>query len=298
MSQANGNQLDLNQLANSFRPTIVTAPTARNGITLIQRLLNSTRKTIIFGENTQLMETLPKIAATNHAIHHQMGQGLERSRQKFLNETSDYWSSDLWPSTEKFMMLGFEMFYKAAMIYRQSASEYGFPQWGIKNPMTQPQMMHTLAQLIKPARFVVVYRNPFDVVASAKARQFITDQQQVANYAKQWRDNLQAVRDHPPQHLMLIRHETLAAEPETILPELERFAGVEGIDRAVLERKINTFAGRESDGHAADQYIAPAELTTPECDLIREHAGEMLAWAGYEPAADQPAPETAPSPAG
>jgi hypothetical protein len=273
--------LDLQNLAHSFTPTIITAPTARNGITLIQRLLNSTRQAMIFGENRQFVQTLPTLTITNYVNHQQGHAELEASRQKFLNETTEYWSSNLWPDSGRYMMLTFEMFYKAAMIYRQTAQECGFKHWGIKNPMTDRKMVHNLGQLMRTARFVVIYRNPFDVVASAKARQFITDQQQVTQYARQWQDNLQAVRDHPPNHLMLIQHEQLTAEPEPILQELESFTGLTGIDRSVLGRKINTFAAPEGAGHAPDGYIAPESLTEQEVTVIEQEAGQLMQWAGY-----------------
>ena len=281
MAETDNHQMDLDRLARSFTPTIVTAPTARNGITLVQRLLNSTRQTMIFGENKQLVEVLPHMAASNHSIHVNMRQELEASRRKFLEETTEYWSSDLWPDTGRLMMIAFEMFYKAVMAYQQSAQDCGFSKWGIKHPVNGPNTIHVLGQLLQTARFVMVYRNPFDVVASAKARQFITNPAEVAKYAGQWRKNLQAVRDSPPPHLMMIRHETLTAEPEPVLQELETFAGVSGIDRSVLSRKINTFQGQTERGHAPSGYIEPVELTEQERQLIYDNAGDMLEWAGY-----------------
>jgi hypothetical protein len=278
-------QNDLQTLANSFAPTIITAPTARNGITLLQRLLNSTRQTMVFGENQQLVATLPNMAVSGYVTHHQAGEELRQSREKFLNDTTEYWSSNLWPDTERYMLLGFEMFYKAVQLYQQSAREYGFQNWGIKNPMTSPNMVHQLGQLLRSARFVAIYRNPFDVVASAKARRFVISQQDVAKYAQQWQANLQALRERPPQHLLLIRHETLTAEPEPTLRELEQFTGISGIDRSVLERKINTFAG-SAGGHAANEYVEPESLDATERELIQTHASEGLEWAGYtQPAA-------------
>jgi hypothetical protein len=286
MTEQNDHQLDIDQLANSFSPIVVTAPTARNGITLIQRLLNSTRQTIIFGENVRLVETLPQVAHEFYVMHDKLGDELQQSRQKFLSGVTEYWSSNLWPDIQRCTLVGFEMFYKLMHVYQQSAREYGFTSWGIKNPMNNLHMVRTFPLLVKPARFVFIYRNPFDVVASAKARRFVTNEQGVIDYVKRWAAHLQAVRDDPPTHTFLLRYETLMASPEAMLNELQTFTGLSGIDRGVLDRKINTFEGTEDQGRGPNEYIAPKPLTDSERELIVEHAGEMLTWAGYESMAE------------
>jgi len=272
---------DLTELAQRFQPVIVTAPTARNGITLLQRLLNSTRQTIVFGENVQLVETLPALVAANHSLHYNMGPQIRQSREKFLHETTEYWSSNLWPETEPMMRLSFETFYKAVAIYDGSARQYGFHQWGIKNPMTSTQMIHRLAQLMPNARFVLIYRNPFEVVASAKARRFVQSEQQVADYARQWQERLNAATQQQDR-LLMVKYEDLTANGDAEIGRLEGFTGVPGIDRKVLSRKINTFRGETADGHAPDEYIAPEGLTDRERELIVEQAGDAMGWAGYE----------------
>ena len=51
--------MDLQQAMAAHAPIFITAPSARNGVTLIQRLLNSTRQIMVFGENTLLVDHLP-----------------------------------------------------------------------------------------------------------------------------------------------------------------------------------------------------------------------------------------------
>jgi hypothetical protein len=277
---------EVNRLAHSFSPTIITAPTARNGITLIQRLLNSTRQAMVFGENIHFFDWLPRIAMQSYLAHARLQDEFEQSREKFLHETTEYWSSNLFPDSGNCTAIAFEAFYKYATNYQQTAHHCGFRHWGMKNPMPEPDTIRTLSQLLRPARFVFMYRNPFDVVASAKARRFVTNTQQAAAYARQWRQHLQAIHDQPPTHLLMMQYESLVSDPEPLLQELETFTGLTGIDRSVLDRKINTFAASDTEGQSPSSYIPPQALTDAERGAIYAEAGDMLKWAGYDGAPD------------
>ncbi|MCA9311674.1 MAG: hypothetical protein KDA21_10745 [Phycisphaerales bacterium] len=82
-----------------------------------------------------------------------------------------------------------------------------------------------------------------------------------------------AVLDRPGS--CLIRHESLCADPERWIRVLERAAGVEGIDRGVLERRFNGWEG----------YVEPAGLSEAEEALVRELTAPALARLGGIPEA-------------
>ena len=273
--------MNLAQLVKQMTPVFVVAPTARNGITLIQRLLNTTRQIIVYGENTAFVQTMPSLVHSAVQTHVRLGPEMEETRKRFLHETTEFWSSGLWPDTNRFQLLAFEAFYKMAAHYQGCTEDYGHVRWGLKNPMDGPQMIERLQILMPAARFVFIYRDLFDVARSAKSRQFIRNSDDLVHYARTWRENLTAVLADRSDRVCALQYEDLLARPEHHIPRLEQFAGVTGIDAGVLDRKINTFDGPEDRGLSPTGYVEPQTLSGEEIRTLREHAAPALELGGY-----------------
>ena len=253
--------MSIAQHAQALMPVFVTAPTARNGVTLIQRLLNSTRQIIVYGENLTLMSTLPSSVHSNVFFFNTAGAELKESRERFLSGDSEYWTSNLWPDVEAFMLQLFDAFYRGVTLYDESSKRDGFQRWGIKTPMDSPQMISRMRSLMPRARFVFIYRDPFEVLRSAKARNFVTDLHSVREYTYKWaRHTNEVLADD--NGTLLVPHHELVESPAQWIDELERFTGVRGIDRSVMERRINTFGD--------EGYVDPTPLTNDEEAVIRE----------------------------
>lgn len=264
-----------------MQPVFVVAPCARNGVTLLQRLLNSSRKIIVYGENLYFMHQMPELVQSIDQAYKTYGSALEASRQRFLNQTTDYWSSDLWPDCEKFMLLIYDAFYNAAMLYEQSSRQYGFSRWGIKNPLLNLNMMNNLSVLMPGAKFIFIYRNLFDVVRSAKARGFVKTPQDFQNLAQQWQQNTAGALNIKHNNLLQIKYETLVENPAAGIRQIEGFTDIQGIDPSVMERKINTFENSKLEGTSPTGYVAPEDLTPAETDILRKQAQAALGLTGY-----------------
>lgn len=275
---------DLTQYIQQLTPFFITAPTARNGVTLLQRLVNSSRKMIVYGENLNFMSVLPKLVHSSVQVHTERGAEFDEARKQFLEQTTEGWTSNLWPETQQLMMVAFEAFYKSAATYQQLTEKYGYPRWGIKNPLNEPQMIERLRILMPKARFVFIYRNPIDVIKSAKSRQFISSEEQLKQYALQWRDVLSTVVKYNFPEVWILKYENLIDNPESVIDQLERFAGIEGIDRRVMKRKINTFAVSSElmAGTNEKGYIKPDELSMDEMKIITDITGDVMQQFGYD----------------
>lgn len=264
-----------------LNPVFVVGPCARNGITLLQRLLNSSRKIIVYGENLYFMHQMPELVRSIDQAYRAHGSALDASRQRFLNQTTDYWSSDLWPDCEKFMLVIYDAFYNAAMFYEQSSREYGFNRWGIKNPLINLDMMTSLSVLMPGAKFIFIYRNLFDVARSAKARAFIKTPQDFQNLAHQWQQNTAGALNIKHNNLLQIKYERLVEHPAAGISQIESFTGIQGIDLSIMTRKINTFENSKLEGTSSTGYVAPEDLTPAETDILRKQAQAVLNLAGY-----------------
>lgn len=272
---------DLATIVQQMPAVYIVAPTARNGVTLMQRLLNSTGQAMIFGENYYFIENLPHLVHSLAATHTQSGQAVAASRQRFASGETEYWSSDLNPDTQAMMLIGFEAFYKTVAVYQQTAQQCGRNRWGVKNPITTPQSIERLHILMPAAKFIFIYRNVFDVIRSAKARRFVNHPIELEQYVMRWTKNTQAVLNADWPHVMPLRYETLVAEPEPQIARIEQFTGLTGVDRSVMQRKINTFTGPIEQGASPTGYVPPEELTEEEQQCVQRIAGDQMAQLNY-----------------
>jgi hypothetical protein len=267
--------------AQEMQPVFVSAPTPRNGVTLLQRLLNSSRQIIIYGENKHICELMPAVVHMANAVHRTSHAEKEETLRRFLTETTEFWSSGLWPDTKLYLDLSVEVFKSYFKLYDSCSRHYGFERWGIKHPFWSVGDFQNLYALLPKARFIYIYRNLYDVARSAKARKFVSAPQQYERLAKSWNAGVKQVVPMKAENLLVIEYEELVREPEEWIERIERHAGISSIDATVMSRKYNTFRGQSHLGYSENEYIAPQELTGEETAILERHAGEMLAAHGY-----------------
>lgn len=262
-------------------PVFITAPTARNGVTLLQRLLNSSRQIIVYGENQYLMEALPASVHNARGIHEQGGAEIRATRDRFLHETTEFWSSNLWPDTGAYFAQTVQAFQGFLDLYQRCSQEYGFSRWGIKHPLAFPVFARLYA-LLPGVRYIYVYRDLRDVARSSKARRFVKSRADLDQLINTWCESVRAMQKLRAENLLILRHEDLVQDPDTWIRRISEHTQITNIDPAVMTRKFNTFRGPAEIGCAENEYIAPAELTESETALIETRAGELLAEVGYE----------------
>ncbi len=282
----------MSEAAAQFQPVFITAPTARNGVTLLQRLLNSSRQIIIYGENKHFCEMLPNVVHTAHHIHLNSHQQMEATRQRFLNETTEFWSSGLWPDTKMYLDLSVRVFRQFAQLYQACSEQYGYKRWGIKHPFVDVAAFDRFLSLLPTSKFLYLYRNPYDVARSSKARKFTKTPADFQALMTAWRNSVMAALQAEATNLMVIKYEELLHEPDAWISKIESFTGVTNIDRDVMNKKFNTFRGQERNGHSPTEYVPPAALTDEEAAVITEVAGNVLTALNYT---DEKAAEAAPA---
>jgi hypothetical protein len=254
-------------------PLFIFSPNARCGITLLQRLINSTRQIIVYGENAFLTVALPA-----HLVE-MAGQGpaLADARRRLLGGQYDFWSSSIWPPVARWQQGVVEAVGHLLSVYQRSAADDGYPRWGIKNPIPDGRYLQIFHEIRPDARFIFIYRHIADILRSQKARKWITDLRKLAVEAARWVQVTGYMQDAASsERVMMIRYEQMVADPDAHADRLEAFAGVEGIDRSVFDRKVNTFVGDQKNGHSPDEYIPPEELTDAELEVTHQVAGAML----------------------
>ena len=113
-------------------PILVIGPTTRCGTSLLQRLLNSTGKVVIYGENFALMQTVPDIIRG-------LQRGADTKRKvigiarDMLVKRVDFEASSLFPDFDDNLAAWSAAFRRIVRLYEQDAAKLGFQRWGLKH---------------------------------------------------------------------------------------------------------------------------------------------------------------------
>lgn len=261
-------------------PILIFAPSARCGITVLQRLLNSTGKIIIYGENSLLINTMPQQLIHLPATADQHRQ----ARQRLIAGEYDFWSSAIWPDVGRYCQATVQAIKLLLKNYQCAAAGDGFAHWGIKNPLNDGRFAAFFHQTFPASKIIFIYRHIVDVARSYKARKWLDNEQKLADVVKRWCQILSyMLGSDDDDRLMKIRYEDLVARPAEHAQRLEDFVGVAGIDRTVFGKKINTFTGPIGRGYSPTQYIEPEDLTGREIQIIRSLATDLLTRCRYLP---------------
>lgn len=254
-------------------PVFVTAPVERCGSTLIQRLINSSRRILVYGENPHFCEAAP--LALHGIVRALVGD--QRSHEALLAEARDrvrrgdteFWSNSLLPSTTEYARIMLDAFYRAAAHYEADAATLGFPRWGVKFPLGRLEALREWLSFLPRSRIVVIHRDIVDCVASAKARGFFTPRSPLLAFCERWVRNLEWLERLRGDEVHVMCYEALLEDPAVEIERLGRFIGIEGMDADVMARRINRF------GAPSNAYVAPAALEPEEMAMIERVTGDQ-----------------------
>ncbi|CAN0165444.1 unnamed protein product, partial [Chrysoparadoxa australica] len=265
-------------------PLFVVAPQTRCGTTFLQRLLNSSREILIYGENNFLIESLPNLlAAVMFNFSGQRAEAMTATRQRVFSGGWDGWYPDLSPEPNNYLVLTMRQIVEHYLYYEEDARGLGRSNWGMKYPLKDAACMPVIAHVLPNARFIVLYRHVADALASARARTFVTDQASAERFVQSWNDNMTWLTTWTGPQILRVRYEDLVADPDAQLPEILKTAGISSIDRETFGVKLNTFAGAGA-GRDTSGYVPPAALSDEDRAIIAALAGPGLEAGGYNAA--------------
>jgi hypothetical protein len=264
-------------------PVFVIGPTTRCGTSLLQRLLNSTGKIVVYGENFALLQTFPDIIRNYQREADAKRKVIAMARDLLVKEKQDFEASSLFPDFDHYLRALIGSFRFLLRSYRDDAAALGFERWGIKHQIRNQTSFAILPRLLPDARYVMIYRDLLPVARSAKARWpgDFRGPQDWRRFARNWADNIRTMQRLSGDAFLLFKYEDFTADPEPHLQRLERFVEIEGIDRAVMGRRINDQPRFAPDGSAVTDYRAPQALSEEETGLMMAECEPFYRELGY-----------------
>jgi hypothetical protein len=248
------------------RPVFVLGCAWRCGGTLVQRLLSSGPELFVWGENVGMSALL-------HTIERRLATIADRSTREwrdFEARGAGAWIACVNPPFPEGFREAARAFYRAYFVERTRA--LGRRRWGFKEVRHGAETAAFLADLFPAGRFVLVLRHPVDVLASMATLSWYDAEGGAAGVLRVWRANTASLLAWRDPRLVVVRYETLLAEPAA---ELARVAAHVGIDPTTLDYRL---VARRERGFQARPALGLAERRA----LTRPGFVAAAAEAGYE----------------
>lgn len=260
------------------RPVFIWAPTARCGVTMLQRLISSSREILVFGESAVLTRSLPSF----RHIMSKKGEEHQEALTRLAKGDFTFWSSSVLPDPAALAERIGQCEVLLFAAYLESARKHGFDRFGVKEPMPHWPSVNETLSLLPTALNIFLVRHLVEVLRSYKARGWLDNgPADVERYSQQWVGNMDVMLGQEAKDTLLVmRHEDFATKRDECVEKVRAFVDVKQLDPTVLDTKVNTFASYQ-EGHAPDGYIKPADLTPDELAAVKGTAGEHMHRFGY-----------------
>lgn len=218
----------------------------RSGSTLLQRLIMSDSRVMLWGEPYDECGIVQALAKTVTAFR----QGWPPPEYYYNGakpeQLSGDWIANLFPDAST-LRHGHRAFFETT--FAEPARRAGATRWGIKEVRLGVAQAHYLQWLYPDARFVFLYRNPLHAYQSycryGRNWYDIWPDKPVftpGSFGKHWRDLTEGfLRDAESLNALVVRYEDFAESSADLLLRLEQHLGVR-LDASVIERKIGSSA--------------------------------------------------------
>lgn len=253
-------------------PLIITSPTPRCGTTLLQRLLCSSQRALIFGEKSiHDLEIFLNIYMAKAQEYDYSRESYKQELQKVLHGEVNEWIFSLMPDLDGYLAALQGSAFAGISYCRGYAVRAGRPVWGFKYPGWPPAMMRLIRAHMPEARFIFILRDLMPCLKSAKAQRLVITEQDVRGFCRKWVEGVacaQAMKGD--EAVLVLNYEDLVGRQEEALARIAQFSGLQDLDRSVLDRKINVWTGQQFGNQLENGYIPPAELTDAELEIVNE----------------------------
>ena len=262
----------------NISPILITSPCQRSGTTLLVRLLNSSRNTMIYGENAanDIAFLINQITHRRLFLAHNKNQR-DLQLQTMLDGNLNQWIPDLLPKIDDYLNSMEKAFFNHIYFFEEYAKKKDRDVWGVKQPGWTGGNINVLWNSIPKSKVIYIYRNIESCLQSAKGIQLVNNSDDAKVFLQGYLNSYNSVMQLPDSDKMLkIEFSDLIENPEKSISKIQTFTGISDIDRSVMDTKINTYFGDNRSKETKDGYISPIELSKDEKNLITEVEGKMI----------------------
>jgi hypothetical protein len=235
--------------ARSEEPVFILAAGWRSGSTLVQRMVNSTKELLVWGEPFSEANLVERLRDSVLCFDPDRGRSHGKSIESFesATELSSQWTANLTPPRRALLEGHRELLDRT---FKKPAAELGFVRWGLKEVKLDGEAALYLKKVYPAAKFIFVVRDPVDAWRSFRPttrRPWPYDWPRgVAagpySYARLWDRLASSLLDAAPGvDALLIRYEELSSE--RTITAMQDYLDVR-INREVLAQRTGTSVSR------------------------------------------------------
>lgn len=260
-------------------PIFIFSAGWRSGSTMVQRLLMSGRDTLIWGEAYDRCSIIQRLTETAFAHSDRWPNQSYLRQPASLDTLSGEWVANLYPPPDA-LKQSYRAFIETLLAV--PARALGAERWGFKEVRLGINEARFLRWIFPQAKFLLVYRNPYDAYLSYKSFQpaknwYVRWPDQpaftTAAFARHWRRLTEDfVANAEDVGGLLVKYEDLVSGLLS-LDALAEYCGL-SIDRNVLNVRLGG-----SDKAASRQ----TRLSRLERFIIRHYTGSAARHLGYGP---------------
>lgn len=250
----------LTPLPNGGKPIFILSTIWRSGSTALQRTLVTDPSIQMWGEpfsNTNLITSLARSAlALTQPNWPQAGHFPKH--EQILQNPEEHFIANWYPPMQAMYEAHRTMLDR---LFKQPAYEMGKERFGIKFVRLSLEEMHYLEWLYPDAKFIILFRNPWDCWRSYKGYNWmyrwpkgkISTAQQ---FAKIWEKQTRELLSHPQSDTVkALRYEDFL-QPDFNWDRLREFCELPNISNRALEKRIKGV------------QIAPQPITETDCQIV------------------------------
>jgi len=250
----------------------------RSGSTLLQRLIMSDPRALLWGEPFDECGVIQSMAASLKAFRSGWPPSdyyLSHHAGAKPGELADDWIANLFPAAAD-LRRGHRALFE--FTFGEPARRAGAQRWGIKEVRLTAEHAHYLEWLYPNARFLFLYRNPLDAYQSYcrygrnwydvwPDRPVFTP----AAFGRHWRELTAGfLAAERTLGALMVRYEDLVAGSEALLGRIEKHLDLK-LDRSILGKKIGS-----SERGGAQAWVSRLEKR-----LLRRAVAPLAGELGY-----------------
>ena len=259
-------------LYKTSKPVFIFSAGWRSGSTLLQRLVISSGKIVIWGEPLGRAALAPAFSRSLLGIERDWPPDHYMEVFNNISALTENWIANMTPPLEN-LRSAHRAFYDA-WLAQPAKDLYGARRWGIKEVRLTIDHARYFKWLYPDAKFLFICRNPFDSYRSWRGNRWGRDWPNYFPWSpivftRHWKLLTKGFfGEHPDVGGMFIRFEDLISD-EFDFKGLSEYLEVDNLDRATLNIKISSKSKDKSK-------IKDLPLTFLEKRIIRSVAGKVL----------------------